>query len=313
MKVAVLLVIKLYLKINSLMGVNKYTAVSLSAGILFLTGLAGCQGDSGNLPAGGEVILQTRRDVLIGDTPGKVAADTVCFAKGERSNVYSTVWKAEVRGGKTVLLERRYYPTDNSAVYLRGYSPVAAISNNLVGYEIDGRQDICLTSEQVGRLSDMFWQESKCFSFAHLLTQLRFRVQCDTEEILQLLSLQVEGGRTQAVLDLSTGNLSFDGKPESIEVCQGTLSFGFEPVPVPGAVMVEAGVPLLLTLKVVQAGGRSIVYEHLPVVFDETDKLSQAGTSYLLSVVLHRGGAISLSPLVGEWQRGANGIGNIEE
>lgn len=295
------------------MGIDKHIVMYLFTGLFFLTGLAGCQGDSGSLPTGGEVILQTRGDVSAGDVAGKATTDTVCFAKGERSNAYSTVWKAEVKGGKTVLLERRYYPTDNSAVYLRGYSPVAAISDNRVGYEIDGSQDICLTSEQVGRLSDMFWQESKCFSFAHLLTQLRFRVQCDTEEFLQLLSLQVEGGRTQAVLDLSTGSLSFDGKPERIEACQDTLFFGSEPVSVPGAVMVEASVPLSLTLEVVQSGGRSVVYERLPVVFDETDNLSKAGTSYLLSVVLHRGGAISLSPLVGEWQRGANGVGNIEE
>lgn len=291
------------------MKINRQTAIALLAGILFLTG---CEGESSSLPSGGEVLLQTRHDALSGDVSGKAATDTVCFAKGERTNAYSTVWKAEVKGNKTTLLERQYYPTDNSAVYLRGYSPAADMSANRVRYTLDSRQDICLTGEQSGRLSDMFWQESKCFSFTHLLTQLQFQVCCDTEETLQLLSLQVEGSRTQGVLDLETGRILFDGETQAVEACRNTLMFGTQQVPVPGVVMVEAGVSLFLTLTVQQSDGRKIVYGHLQVSFEEADKLPKAGTSYLLSVTLHRGGGISLSPVVSEWKRGANGIGNIE-
>lgn len=288
---------------------NRQIAISLLGGIFFL---AGCEGESGSQPSGGEIFLQTRRSALSDDAHGKTAADTVCFAKGEKSYAYSTVWKAEVKGNKTALLERQYYPTDNSAVYLRGYSPVAAISGNRVSYTFDGSQDICVTEQQSGRLNDMFWQESKCFSFAHLLTQLQFRVQCDTKETLQLLSLQVEGSRRQGVVDLETGRITFDGDMQKIKAFEDTLSFGAEYVPVPGVVMVEPGVPLFLSLTVLQPDGRETVYGQLAVSFEETDKLPKAGISYLLSVTLRRGGGISLSPVVSEWKRGANGVGNIE-
>lgn len=58
----------------------------------------------------------------------------------------------------------------------------------------------------------MFWQESESFEFAHLLSQLRFRVCCDESGAgkgWRLTRLLAEGVQGEAVLSLKEQTLSF--------------------------------------------------------------------------------------------------------
>ena len=307
-----------------------YRKMDLTYGIVHslllfsLWGLAaGCSDDDAS-GAGGlsdgrkELVMYASGDYLPGDT--SLSAGTVFFAKGNEPGKYRETWKAYIGvNGRTGLAFPKYYPADNSPVYLRGFAPDGTLTDRMtIAYPMDGRQDILVTDEQQGRLTDMFWQQKKSFVFTHLLTQLRFRLCMDEEGVAhgwKLHTLAVDSLPHTAVLSLADKTLSFEG--ENVRIAAADRSENGLPLDtawteIPEAVMVQPGVPLHLSVALKDSRDSRRYYRQLPVVFHEEDGRSLAGTSYLLSVRIRTDGTASLSASVAEWKRGDNGIGTID-
>lgn len=288
----------------------------------FLWGIVvGCSDSDGQLPPpdGQELVLRAFSEKLSG---GASFFDSVFFAKGNESGKYTDIWKARVKAdGSTSLTEPKYYPSDDSRIYLRGFIPEGKhVGDGRITYSIDGRQDLLVTDEQSGSLTDMFWQEGKSFRFIHLLTQLRFQLRCDEggkEKGWKLFGLVAEGVQCEAVLSLPDKDLTFSGEQKTLIILDRMA--GGECLPLDTdwtdaeeMVMIQPGVAVGLTVVLKDRAGNLTRFERLPVSFHETDGYPVAGTSYLLSVVLRADGACSLSAQVSEWKKGNNGTGIID-
>lgn len=283
--------------------------------------MAGCSDGEGRLPAGDgqKLVLRTSSQQLAGNVS---FSNTVFFAKGDQPGVYTEIWKAGVKpDGTASLSEPKYYPSDDSRIYLRGFAPKGkSAGDGRIAWSIDGQQDLLVTDEQNGSLTDMFWQEKKSFRFIHLLSQLRFQLQCDEagkEEGWKLFGLVVEGIQKEAVLSLADKGLSFSGEKGTATVLDRAsggecLPLDTEWVDVEEIVMIQPGVAVGLTVVLKDLTGNLTRFERLPVSFHETDGYPVAGTSYLLSIVLRADSACSLSAQVTEWKRGNNGTGIID-
>lgn len=290
-----------------------------------LAGAFGCSDDDASGQTDGglsgnkkELVLRSFSGWLPGDTT--FFPDSVFFAKGNKSGNYKEVWKACVeRNGRTALSGTKYYPSDNSTVYLRGFAPEGKLGARMtVGYRIDGRQDILVTDEQEGRLTDMFWQEQKTFEFSHLLTQLRFRLRIDAKGMAhgwKLRGIAVDSMQQDVALSLTDKSLLFSGESGRIVAADRSgnrlLPLDTTWVEIPEAVMVQPAVPLYLAVMLEDSLASRKQYERLPVVFDEKDGCSVPGTSYLLSVTVRAEGNVALSASVAEWKKGNNGVGHI--
>lgn len=291
-------------------GMNKWSGIFL----LFVVTCAGCDNRSMPEPASGNVPIR-----LVTEFPSPAQptvrsgisafnGETAAFAAGDASGTYSEIWEARVTGKEAVLLEPHYYPKDGSRLYLRGYYPPAKPGINGVAYRLDGSQDLLLSNEQPGSLTDMFWQESKKFRFTHLLTRLGFRVRVTNDYPVGacLLRLQVGGSHRDVLLDLNKGSLLPMGETGTLTVWEagGTAPLLSEHFPdtLIASAMLEAGVPLTLTATVGLADGTNPVYEDIPIHFGEPDSLSRAGTSYTVSVTLDMvKEKLSLSTSVDDW------------
>lgn len=283
--------------------------------------LAGCSDSGGQYPSheGQELKLLAFSEKLSSEVS---FSDSVYFAKGDESGKYTDIWKAWVKAdGGTTLTEPKYYPSDNSRIYLCGFAPEGKhVGDGRITYSIDGRQDLLVTDEQSGSLTDMFWQEGKSFRFIHLLTQLRFQLRCDEggkEKGWKLFGLVAEGVQCEAVLSLPDKDLTFSGEQKTLIILDRMA--GGECLPLDTdwtdaeeMVMIQPGVAVGLTVVLKDRAGNLTRFERLPVSFHETDGYPVAGTSYLLSVVLRADGACSLSAQVSEWKRGNNGTGIID-
>ena len=301
---------------------NKYIVQSaLLLLSLLIWGLPGCSDSGGQLLQPGEqkLVLRAFSEKLSGEVS---FADSVFFAKGNESGKYTDIWKARVKAdGSTSLVEPKYYPSDNSRIYLRGFAPEGqSVGDGRIAWTIDGRQDLLVTDEQNGSLTDMFWQEGKSFRFTHLLSQLRFQFRCDEagkEKGWKLFGLVAEGGQCDAVLSLPDKGLTFSGEQKALIVLDRMaggecLPLDTDWVDVSEMVMIQPGVAVSLTVILEDRAGNLTRFERLPVSFHETDGFPLSGTSYLLSVVLRADGACSLAAQVSEWKRGNNGTGIID-
>lgn len=218
--------------------------------------------------------------------------ETVAFAAGSSPGTYNEIWESRVSGEEAMPFQSRYYPEDGSRLYLRGYYPVSELGSNGVVYRLDGSQDLLVSNEQSGCLTDMFWQESKKFTFKHLLTQLniRIRVEDDYPADARLIRIQIGGCHPDVLLDLNKGTLLAIGEPAILTVWKSTgtdvlLSGSFPDTPT-AMVLLEAGVPLTFFATVSLSDGTNLDYEALSIRFAETDGLPRAGVSYTLSVTL---------------------------
>lgn len=234
--------------------------------------------------------------------------DTIAFAVGSFSGTYSEIWKAKGEGSEAIPLQPRYYPEDGSRLFLRGYYPAAVPDINGVTWHLDGSQDVMVSNEQSGSLTDMFWQDNKKFTFTHLLTRLNIRVRVEDNfpAGARLTRMQIGGSHPDVLLDLNKGVLLPLGEPAVLTVWEAdgpgvSLSGTFPDAPIATA-MLEAGVPLTFFATVTLSDGTVWDYEALPIHFAEADGLPQAGVSYTLSVVLDaEKEKLTLSTTVTDW------------
>lgn len=299
---------------------SKHTLLILA--FLFL-GMCSCSKDSDESDIASEGKKMELQVVSSKALPGEAAFSApVFFASGSETGLYSNIWKATVgANGRTDFSETRYYPSDDSRIYLRGFAPEGeSVGISQRKYLIDGNLDILITNEQSGSLTDMFWQTGKAFEFIHLLTQLRFRFRTDgeaEEEGWKPISLTVEGLQQEAILSLVDKTLSFSGDKKSISVFNHTQntnsdSFGTDWSDISETTLVQPGVPVSLTVVVEDAAGDQRRFDKLSVSFQEEDGTSLAGTSYLISVTLRQEDSASLNVAVAPWKIGASGGGEIE-
>lgn len=296
--------------------------------VLLLTLLvpAGCSDDSGTGSDGHsgtgerEVVLRILPETFSADS---TFSDSLFFAKGNKSNRYTELWKARFNAsGRVRLAVPAYYPSDGNRIYLCGFAPEGELSDSgEIAYRIDGRQDIRVSDEQSGSLADPFWQESKAFELDHLLTQLRFRLRLDkgmepvSPDSYKLRLLAVDSVQCDAILSLKDRRLSFGGNKGRLIACgrpeEVPLPLDTAWTELPGAVMIQPSVPVFLAVALEDGQGRMVHYEQLPVVFREADNRSVPGVSYLLSVTLRVQGTVGLSVSVVEWLEGSSGVGII--
>lgn len=279
----------------------------------------GCSGQEPSLPEEGpdmEIRLVTDLTHSTRSAIGQFKGDTIAFARGTSSGAYSEVWKAKAAGGEARLLKPQYYPADNSPVYLCGYYPAVVPDGRGVPFRLTGREDVLVSNEQSGCLTDMFWQDNKRFTFRHLLAQsnVRLKVADGYPAGACLKRLCIHGSHPAALLDLYKGQLSFYGDAVPLSVYEadeaGLLLTTVYPDTLIGPVMVEPGVSLALEVTVGLPDGTSLFYSALPIRFGEANGWSVAGTSYTLSVLLNqKTSEISLTVFVADWKE-ENG-GNI--
>lgn len=285
--------------------VNKWLVVLL----VFVVGYTSCE--NLKVPEPEKGLSQIR---LATSLPGSTRTVTgfkgeiLAFAAGKSSGTYNEIWKARTTGSEAVPLQPRYYPEDGSRLYLRGYYPLAEPGSNGVIYRLDGSQNVLISDEQSGSLTDMFWQESKRFTFRHLLAQLNIRVRVSDgyPADARLMRIQIGGSHSDVLLDLNKGTLLGMGEPAVLTVWESDdvgilLSQVYPDTPVVTAVL-EATVPLTFYATVVLPDGSNLTYEALPVRFGETEGVARAGTSYTLSVTLDaEKEKISLTTTVTGW------------
>lgn len=251
-----------------------------------------------------------------GSLSGTGTRGQLFFAKGTTSGNYTEKWKATVDPNGSVLFdEPKYYPEDNSWVYLRGFAPEGkSFDNGKVGYLIDGTQDLIASGEQSGCLTDVLQQKHKEFRFTHLLSQLRFEVRGDEEALergWKLEGLYVTRMQREVSLSLDDNSLSFSGEKGDFKVPVELTPLTGGWTKLPDAVLIQPGVDVYLTAVLKDLDGRSTRLESLPVTFHEGGNTPVAGTSYFISVMIRAGSSSQLSAGIAEWIPGSSGFGVI--
>ncbi|WP_455642645.1 fimbrillin family protein [Parabacteroides sp.] len=238
------------------------------------------------MAAGGEVI-----DVVV--TPGMLEPvrlytgirtravvdefdDTpVSLAVGTAAGQYADSWQGTASDNEIVLSPRRYYPADGSALYLRGYYPVAPLRNGKVHYELTGQEDLMLSVEQNGSLGRRFDAVTTPLTYSHLLSQLNFTLKLKgVSGGYKVRSVKLNGLASTAVVDLSTGKVEPSGSAGPVVVYADPGTGGFPIVDgvatLPGYVLVQPEATLTLDLVLAEDGNpaHDHSFKDLPVSFD---------------------------------------------
>ena len=224
----------------------------------------------------------------INNPRSKTAIDTwtntpVGFAKGISSSNYTEAWNAMVSyTGYVNFLPTRYYPnTAANKVYLKGYAPQGVFSDGIITFpEMNGTQDILLSNEQNGSISDRFDQPDKGFAFSHSLAQLNFTVIADSSFPLgvNLTHIIVNGTNLPVSMNVATGVITYATTTLPITSFVGTQSITSITSDKLGTIMVEPNKSITLTII---AGG--VTYNDIAPTIENGIPL-QAGTAYTIAL-----------------------------
>lgn len=109
------------------------------------------------------------------------------------------------------LTPTQYYPTDGSAIYIKGYYPMGTLSGNTVTFsEKDGSNDVMISAEASGNKTTA---GALSFTFSHLLTQLQFTFKAGAgfpSTGKTVTSIILKNQQTPASLNLNDGTLSYN-------------------------------------------------------------------------------------------------------
>lgn len=252
------------------------------------------------LAAGGEVI-----DVVV--TPGMLEPvrlytgirtramvdefdnTPVSLAVGTAAGQYADSWQGTASDNEIVLSPRRYYPADGSALYLRGYYPVAPLQNGAVHYELTGQEDLMLSVEQNGSLGRRFDAVTTPLTYSHLLSQLNFTLKLNgVSGGYKVRSVKLNGLASTAVVNLSTGEIEPSGNAGPVVIYADPGTGGFPIVngvaTLPGYVLVQPEATLTLDLVLAEDGNTAHdhSFKDLPVSFDGGG--SEGGNAYNVEI-----------------------------
>ena len=216
-------------------------------------------------------------------------ATPVNIAAGTASGKYAESWEGIASANEIVLNPERYYPADGSPVYLRGYYPVAPLENGEVHYTLTGKEDLMLSVEQNGSLTDRFTAVSTPLTYRHLLAQLNFKLTLKgVTDQYRIRSVKLNGMAERARVSLISGTVEPIGQSAPIVIYADPGTGGFPitdgSVMLPGYVLVqpEAELTLDLVLNVDGNPANDKVFKNLPVNFTEGG--TEGGSAYEVEI-----------------------------
>lgn len=215
----------------------------------------------------------------------------VCVAAGTASGIYTESWDGLADPQEITLTPERYYPTDGSALYLRGYYPPAPLENGSVHYTLTGQEDLMLSVEQSGSLADRFDAQESPLTYRHLLSQLNFKIQLTgAKEGYLIRSVKLNGLAAQARMNLFTETVEPIGQSAPIIIYTDPGTGGFPitngTVLLPGYVLVQPDAELTLDLVLNIDGNpaNDLHFTNVPVTF--TGGSTEGGSAYEVEISL---------------------------
>lgn len=211
----------------------------------------------------------------------------------------------------------QYYPANGDNVFFYAYSPVSGATYTAgsgsaaptVAWTITGGQDImsAQVTDGIAKNPVLANQQQPNFAFTHLLKQVTFKVVKDAsfEENVKLTSLQIIGAKTEATMDLSDGELSWDdattGDLTAYDDATGqTITATATAVGTDGSpVMFEPGTSF--TVRAV-AGGKT--YADVTVTLSGTNA-GQAGVSHEVTLTFKRNEIVPTATIT-DWTTGGS-------
>lgn len=215
----------------------------------------------------------------------------VCVAVGTTAGQYTESWDATATDSEITLTPERYYPADGSPVFLRGYHPVAPLTNGEVKYTLTGQEDLMLSIEQSGSLADRFNAARTPLTYSHLLSQLNFTLRLKgAPKNYRVRSVHLNGMAASAVVNLFSGKVEPIGTAGPVVVYSDPGTGGFPVVDgvvtLPGYILVqpEASLTLDLVLAVDNNPANDKSFKDLPVQFGEGG--TEGGSAYEVEISL---------------------------
>lgn len=215
----------------------------------------------------------------------------VCIAAGTTAGQYTESWDGTATDGEILLTPERYYPADGSPLFLRGYHPVAPLTNGEVKYTLTGQEDLMLSVEQNGSLTDRFSAAKTPLTYSHLLSQLNFTLRLKgAPKNYRVRSVHLNGMAASAVVNLFSGKVEPIGTAGPVVVYSDPGTGGFPivdgVVTLPGYVLVqpEASLSLDLVLNIDGNPANDLSFKDLPVQFGEGG--TEGGSAYEVEISL---------------------------
>lgn len=215
----------------------------------------------------------------------------VCIAVGTVAGQYTENWDGTATEGEIKLSPERYYPADGSPVFLRGYHPAAPLTNGEVKYTLTGQEDLMLSIEQNGSLTNRFSAATTPLTYSHLLSQLNFTLRLKgAPKSYRVRSVHLNGMAASAVVNLFSGKVEPSGFSGPVVVYSDPGTGGFPVVDgvvtLPGYVLVqpEASLTLDLVLAVDNNPAHDRPFKNLPIRFGEGG--TEGGSAYEIEISL---------------------------
>ena len=193
----------------------------------------------------------------------------------------------------------RYYPMDNSPIYIRGYYPAGTLSGKTVTLAGDGTEDVMLTAQASGTKATA---GALSFVFNHLLTQLQFKLVAGAgypASGVNVTSLVIKQQKPPATLDLNTSSLTYTTKDLTLSGTFPILTAGSTINNYP---MVKSGEAL--TVAVTTSDGVTYPESTISVT-------TEVGKSHLITLTFTPK-EITSSISVTAWQTGGTGSSTLQ-
>ncbi|WP_455591885.1 fimbrillin family protein [Bacteroides sp.] len=242
----------------------------------------------------------------------------VGVACGSEAGVYTEFWEGVATQNEIVLTPERYYPTDGSPLYVRGFYPPAPLKDGRLQYTLTGSEDLMLSNEQSASQDAPFTAvETGLLEYRHLLTLLNFHLELDGGAAnWKVRGIRLNGLSSQVGVSLQTGDVLVGESTTSLNVY--SASDGEQGLPttdgkvtVPGHALVQPKAELTIDLVLAVDDDRTHdrVYKDLPVLFD--GGAGEGGSAYVVKVsVVDYASAYAVASVV-PWESGDDGFSDI--
>ncbi len=215
----------------------------------------------------------------------------------------------------------QYYPADGGKLFFYAYSPVVGAESYTAGtttaaptvaWTINGTQDIMYAkaAEGIGKVSAGETQPQPEFTFGHLLKQVRFKLVKGEGfgDGIYASSVKITNCRTQASLNLMTGDLTFEGDANQSIGFSGNYAIQRSGVEI-GSLLCQAG-ETGLDIEIVAAG---VTYKtSVTLTSSNTDiTAGGAGVSHLVTLTFI-GTQIVPSATITDWVDAGETSGTIQ-
>lgn len=242
----------------------------------------------------------------------------VGVACGTETGVYSEFWEGVATQNEIVLTPERYYPTDGSPLYVRGFYPPAPMKEGQLQYVLTGSEDLMLSCEQSASQNAPFTSvETGLLEYRHLLTLLNFHLELEGGAAgWSVRGIKLNGLSNQVTVSLLTGEVVVGETTTSLNVYSASddeqgLPTTDGKVTIPGHALVQPNAELTLDLVLAVDDDRTHdrIYKDLPVRFD--GGAGEGGSAYVVKVsVMDYTSAYAVASVV-PWELGDDGFSDI--